>query len=78
MRLLVALFLVGHGLVHAIYVGQARRLYRVEAGATWPDGSWALARAWGGPTTRWLVAIAFSLVATGFAVAGLALLARAP
>lgn len=78
MRVLVALFLVGHGLVHAIDVGQARRLYRVEAGATWPDGSWALTRAWGDPTTGCLVAIVFSLVAAAFAVAGVALLARAP
>ena len=49
MRLLVALVLVGHGLVHAIYVGHARRLYQVEPDATWPDGSWALARVWGEP-----------------------------
>jgi hypothetical protein len=64
--------------VHAIYVGQARRLYQVEAGATWPDGSWALSRVWGDTVTRWMVAVVFALVATAFAVAGVALLLRAP
>lgn len=78
MRVLVALFLVGHGLVHALYVGQARRHFEVEPGARWPAGSWALSRAWGDPATRWVVAIVFSLVAAAFAVAGIALLARAP
>jgi hypothetical protein len=78
MRVLVALFLVGHGLVHAIYVGQARRLFEVQPGASWPDGSWALARVWGDPATRWLVAIVFALVAAAFAVAGAALLLPAP
>ena len=49
MRLLIALVLVGHGMVHAIYVGHARRLYQVEPGATWPDGSWAVVPVWGEP-----------------------------
>jgi hypothetical protein len=78
MRVLVALFLVGHGLVHAIYVGQARRLFQVQPGASWPDASWALSRVWGDPATRWLVAILFAVVAAAFAVAGAALLLRAP
>lgn len=78
MRVLVALFLVGHGLVHAIYVGHARRLFQVQPGATWPDGSWALSRLWGDPVTRWMVAVVFALAAAVFAVAGVALLARAP
>ena len=78
MRILVALLLVGHGLVHAIYVGQARRLYQVQPGARWPDGSWALSRVWGDPATRWWVAVVFALVAAAFAVTGVALLLRAP
>lgn len=78
MRFLIALVLVGHGMVHAIYVGHARGLFQVEPGATWPDGSWALARVWGDPATRWMVAIVFSLVAAAFAVAAVALWARTP
>jgi len=69
MRVLAALFLVGHGWVHAIYVGQARRLFQVQPGASWPDGSWALSRVWGEPVARWLVAVVFALVAAAFAVA---------
>lgn len=33
---------------------------------------------WGDPVTRWMVAVVFALVAAAFAVAGVALLARAP
>lgn len=35
----VGAFLVAHGLVHGIHAGQARRLFEVAPGVTWPDGS---------------------------------------
>ena len=77
-HLVAGAFLVAHGLVHGIYAGQARRLFEVAPGATWPDGSWALSRLLGDPVVRACVAGAFAAVAVAFAVAGVALVLRAP
>lgn len=76
MRILFGLFLAAHGLVHAMYVGQALRVFEVKPGMMWPDGSWALAGLLGNPGVRWLVAAIFSLIAAAFVVSGVALIAR--
>ncbi|TVQ64842.1 MAG: hypothetical protein EA379_00690 [Phycisphaerales bacterium] len=78
MQVPFGLFLVCHGLVHAIYVGHARRLFEVRSGVVWPDGSWALSRTLGDPAARWFVAVTFSLVAAAFTVAAIALVLRQP
>jgi hypothetical protein len=74
--ILVGAFLVAHGIVHGLYVGQAVRLFELKPGFTWPDGSWALSGLIGNPAVHTLVAVLFSLVAAGFAVSGVALIAR--
>lgn len=78
MHVLFGLFLVGHGLVHAIYVGHARRFYEVQPGVGWPAGSWALSRTLVDPAARWFVAVVCSLVAAAFTVAAIALVLRQP
>ena len=74
--ILVGASLIAHGVVYGLYVGQAVRLFELKPGFTWPDGSWALSGLIGNPGVRSLVAVLFSLVAAGFVVSGIALIAR--
>ena len=76
MNILFGAFLVAHGLVYAMYVAHALRLFELKPGMTWPDASWALSGLIGDSAVRWLVAIMFVLVAVGFAVSGAALVFR--
>lgn len=63
-------FLVLHGLVHLLYLGQSGRYFELQPGMVWPDGSWAFARVLGDTTTRRLAAVACALAALAFAAAG--------
>jgi uncharacterized membrane protein YphA (DoxX/SURF4 family) len=74
LRLVVGVFVVLHGLVHLLYFGQSRRLFELQPGMTWPDGSWAFSRLLGKDNTRWLAAIACVLASIGFLVGGAAIL----
>ena len=76
MGILVGVFLVAHGIVYGLYVGQAVRVFELKPGFTWPDGSWALSGLIGDPAVHSLVAVLFSAVAAAFAVSGVALMAR--
>lgn len=63
-------FLVLHGLVHLLYLGQSGRYFELQPGMAWPDGSWAFARLVGDTTTRRVAAVACALAAVAFAAAG--------
>lgn len=76
MNYLFGLFLVAHGAVYGMYAAHAKRLFELKPGLTWPDGSWALSRFIGDPAVRSVVAVLFSLLAVGFVVSGIALMAR--
>lgn len=76
MNYLFGLFLVAHGAVYGLYAAHAKRLFEVTPGLTWPDGSWALSRLIGDSAVRPVVAVLFSLLALGFVVSGIALMAR--
>ena len=76
MVILFGLLLVAHGLVFALFAGQAARLFELRPGMRWPDASWALSGLIGDSAVRWLVAVLCSLVAVGFAVAGVTLMFR--
>jgi hypothetical protein len=39
MRIAAGVFIALHGLVHAMYVGQALRSFELREGMTWPDGA---------------------------------------
>jgi hypothetical protein len=39
MRIAAGVFIALHGLVHAMYVGQALRWFELREGMTWPDGA---------------------------------------
>jgi hypothetical protein len=39
MTIAAGVFIALHGLVHAMYVGQALRWFELREGMTWPDGA---------------------------------------
>ena len=64
-----------HGLVHLLYLGQAARLFELQSGMLWPDGSWAFSKLLGEPVTRNIAAVACALAAIGFVSGGVAVIA---
>ena len=71
----IALFLILHGLVHLLYLGQSRRLFELQPGMEWPDGSWAFSPIFAAETARSLAALFLALAALGYVAGGAALLA---
>ena len=74
LRYLVGAFIVLHGLVHLLYFAQSRRVFELQPGMAWPDGSWAFSRLLGDEATRQLASITCILAAIGFIVGGAAIL----
>ena len=74
LRFIVGAFIVLHGLVHLLYFAQSRRVFELQPGMTWPDGSWAFSRLLGDEATRLLASIACVLAAIGFVVGGTVIL----
>lgn len=75
LRFIVGVFIVLHGLVHLLYFGQSRRLFELQSGMVWPDGSWAFSKLLGDETTRLLASIACILAAISFMAGGTGVLA---
>ena len=78
LRLLFALFIVLHGLVHLLYLGQSRRWFELQPGLAWPDGSWAFSWLLGEDAIRGLTAVLLAVAALGFVAGGVGLLFRQP
>lgn len=74
-RTIAAILLFLHGLVHLLYLGQAARLFELQPGLTWPDGSWLLSKSLEDNAVRALASALCVATAFAFAVgaAGLAL-----
>lgn len=75
-RLIGGVSLVLHGMVHLLYLAQNQRLFELQPGMTWPDGSWAFSKLLGDEAARRLASIACALAAVGFVVSGVGILAR--
>ncbi|MGE5223060.1 MAG: hypothetical protein ACM3PY_11515 [Omnitrophica WOR_2 bacterium] len=73
---LFSIFLILHGFVHMLYAGQSGRLFELNAGMLWPDGSWLFSHLLGEGATRMLASVLLVLAALGFMGGGLALLLR--
>ena len=67
-------FIILHGLVHLLYVGQASRIFELRPGMSWPDSAWLLSRLFGDRVTRSVAAITLILAAFGFVAGGLGLI----
>jgi hypothetical protein len=74
LRIVVGVFVVLHGLVHLLYLGHSQRLFELQPGLLWPDGSVAFSRLLGDAAARGLASIACALAALGFVVGGTAIL----
>ena len=75
-RVLFAIFLVLHGLVHLLYFGHSARYFELQPGLTWPDGAWAFSKILGNTGTRSLAGVLLVLIALVFAAGGIGLLAK--
>ena len=75
MNILVGILVTIHGLIHLMYFGHSARLFELQPGMAWPDGSWALAKLLGVEVTRFAAAGACVLAALGFVAGGVALFA---
>lgn len=67
-------FIILHGLVHLLYVGQASGIFELRPGMSWPDSAWLLSRMFGDRATRWVAAITLILAAFGFVAGGFGLI----
>ena len=76
LRFILGVFVVLHGLVHLLYFGQSRRLFELQSGMAWPDGSWAFARLLSADAVRWLASAACILAAALFIGGGLGIFVR--
>ncbi len=70
------MFILLHGLVHLLYVGQSARLFELQPGMVWPAGSWVFAGLFGKETTRTLASILYTFAAIGFVAGGMGILVR--
>jgi len=75
-RVVCGVFLVLHGLVHLLYFGQSTRLFELQPGTLWPDGSWAFSKLLGENGTRTLIGILCVMAAAGFVAGGAGMLFR--
>jgi hypothetical protein len=75
LRFIFGAFIVLHGLVHVLYLGHGLRLFELQAGLLWPDGSWAFSKLVGNAATRELASVGCALAAAGFVAGGVGLLA---
>ena len=76
-RIIMGLFLIAHGLVHLLYLGQSRKLFELSSGMVWPDESWAFSSLLDQDAARRLASGFCLLAALGFALGGLASLFQA-
>jgi hypothetical protein len=74
--LIFTVFLVLHGLVHLLYLGQSAGYFELQPGLSWPSGSWAFSRFLGDETTRSLASILLAVAALAFVAGGVTLAAR--
>lgn len=75
LRIVFGLFIVLHGLVHLLYLGQSRRIFELQPGMDWPDGSWAFSAVLGNGRARALANVMLLVAALGFVVGGIGIIA---
>ena len=74
LQFIFGVFMVLHGLVHVLYMGQSARRFELRPGLVWPDGSWAFSKLLGKKHTRTLASVVLLVAAIGFVAGGVGLL----
>lgn len=62
-----------HGFVYLLYAGQSLRLFELQPGLVWPDGSWVLSKILGNNTVRIIACVTLIPAVAGFILGGFAL-----
>ena len=75
LKFVFGVFIVLHGLVFLLYSGQSWRLFKLQPGMVWPEGSWAFSKLLGDEATRLAASITYVLAAIGFVAGGTGILA---
>jgi len=75
LSVIFAVFLILHGLVHLLYVGQSAGYFELQPGMAWPAGSWAFSRFLGNGGTSLMASVLLVLAALGFVAGGVAIFA---
>jgi hypothetical protein len=78
LRFIIGVFIVLHGLVYLLYFGQSWRLFELQPGMVWPEGSWAFSKFLGDKAIRLLASICCVLAAIGFVAGGTGILLMQP
>ena len=71
----LGIFLLLHGAVHLLYLGQSVRLFDLKPGMAWPDHAWAFGGVASPAPARVTAAGVCGAAAVGFVAGGIALLA---
>ncbi len=74
MQFLFGVFVVVHGLVHLLYLGQSARFFELKPGMVWPDGSWIFSSLVGDESTRNLASIALIIAAICLVASGIGII----
>jgi len=77
-RTIAGVFLILHGVVHLLYFSQSQRIFELQPGMPWPDGSWVLGKLIGAEPTRAVASLALLISALGLIAGGLAILLGQP
>jgi hypothetical protein len=75
-RIILGIFILLHGLVHLLYFGQSRRLFELQPGMQWPDGSWIFTKLNAVAVARDVASLGLVLVALGLVAGGIGVLAQ--
>lgn len=78
MNIAVAIFLILHGLVHLLYLGQSMKWYELGKGMTWPENSWAFSGLFGNKATRAIAGFSCVVATLVFITGSVLLFAKQP
>lgn len=74
MRIFLGIFLIFHGMVHAMYVGHALRWFELKPGMPWPTGAWAFSPQVSDGMIRTFAAISIGVASLALMVGGAGIL----
>lgn len=69
------IFIILHGLVHLLYFGQSQKLFELQPGMVWPQGSWIFSRLYEDQPPEWVSGVIFTLSAVSFIIAAILFIA---